>query len=986
MGVLLTKEQENEILNIDKRLTKQELDEYFSITPSDLKSISSNRGAQNKLGYAIQLYWIRYTGTTFSDTREIPPHIVKHVAKQLDINPDSFLEYGQRRQTRSLHIRKLCDEYCFKTFDQAKDEIIRLVNEELRGGKNSQTLINNVVNYAKQKQIILPTIGSLEELVRDSRVELENTIFEKIYAQLSEAQIAQLDKVLESEPKGVGGNSMLARIKNLPLKNNTKAICNICEKIKQIREFDINLNLSDLHQNMISKYATSCRNFNIYQMRRFPEKKRYSLLAILFYHQERVLTDAAINICNRIVYDIMKDGKAKLKKTHEQIGLRIRNSFVNSFDYYKKLRTLADDMSIKESEIRAKLKQILEDPVLVNCYREAETMVELPSDDIALIERRNRVIRQFACQYLNTIHFKSDTSECKPLQDAINKSIPFFESKKKLGNDMPTDFLESRWIPYVVKNDGTINSSYYEIAMFDSLRVEVLSGNIYVDKSNSYKSLDQYLISKEEFNAILPDIDKFLNAYPSYDLYIKSVKQALNEGYKFMAKYLLEGNDLHIKDHEFSANKLKAASPKEADGLRDELYALIPNIKLPDLLFEVAKWTDFCKCLSEGINLKTRDISVVMAALMSLGTNMGAERMALSSNGISADQIATAIATYLSEDDLKKIQAILVNYQKTRGIAQYWGNGKSSSSDGMRVEYGGNSRIAVYNPHFGNKKGVTFYRFTSDQYSSYSVNVICTNEREAKYIIDGLLEHNTDLEIEEHYTDTAGYTDQVFGMCRLFGYLFSPRIRDVSNSVIYKFSDTAVPDELKDVSMQKIDDKAIEDNYNEILRIAYSIKSGYVPCSIILSKLSRKTRHNVIAKALSEFGKIEKTLYLQRYFTDEDLRRRVQVGLNKGEHMNGIARVLFFGQDQKLRKKGQTGQRQAALALNILINAICIWNTVYLERAYDELKNFKTIDESLLSHISPLKWKHIAFHGEYKFDPTTALKANEYRDLIGYSK
>ena len=102
--------------------------------------------------------------------------------------------------------------------------------------------------------------------------------------------------------------------------------------------------------------------------------------------------------------------------------------------------------------------------------------------------------------------------------------------------------------------------------------------------------------------------------------------------------------------------------------------------------------------------------------------------------------------------------------------------------------------------------------------------------------------------------------------------------------------------------------------------------------------------------------------------------------------MNGIARVLFFGQDQKLRKKGQTGQRQAALALNILINAICIWNTVYLERAYDELKKFKTIDESLLSHISPLKWKHIAFHGEFKFDPTTALGANEYRDLIGFSK
>ena len=105
----------------------------------------------------------------------------------------------------------------------------------------------------------------------------------------------------------------------------------------------------------------------------------------------------------------------------------------------------------------------------------------------------------------------------------------------------------------------------------------------------------------------------------------------------------------------------------------------------------------------------------------------------------------------------------------------------------------------------------------------------------------------------------------------------------------------------------------------------YSIKKGYVSSSIILSKLSRVNKHNVIAKALQEIGKIEKTLYLQRYFTDDDLRRRVLVGLNKGEAMNGLARVLFFGQDQKISKKDLMGQSQVALALNILINAILFY-------------------------------------------------------------
>ena len=51
--------------------------------------------------------------------------------------------------------------------------------------------------------------------------------------------------------------------------------------------------------------------------------------------------------------------------------------------------------------------------------------------------------------------------------------------------------------------------------------------------------------------------------------------------------------------------------------------------------------------------------------------------------------------------------------------------------------------------------------------------------RDATHVLDGLLYHESDLKIEEHYTDTAGFTDHVFALCHLLGFRFAPRIRDL---------------------------------------------------------------------------------------------------------------------------------------------------------------------------------------------------------------
>ena len=98
--------------------------------------------------------------------------------------------------------------------------------------------------------------------------------------------------------------------------------------------------------------------------------------------------------------------------------------------------------------------------------------------------------------------------------------------------------------------------------------------------------------------------------------------------------------------------------------------------------------------------------------------------------------------------------------------------------------------------------------------------------------VDGLLHHETDLTIEEHYTDTAGYTDQVFGLTHLLGFHFAPRLRDLSDSKIYTFGKPTDFPKLEKLLRGQINTKVIRENYDDVLRLAHSIREGTVSASL----------------------------------------------------------------------------------------------------------------------------------------------------------
>lgn len=412
---------------------------------------------------------------------------------------------------------------------------------------------------------------------------------------------------------------------------------------------------------------------------------------------------------------------------------------------------------------------------------------------------------------------------------------------------------------------------------------------------------------------------------------------------------------------------------------------MLPRVKLTDVLMDIVEITGFHEQFTHASNNRKPDKDetiLIMSALLGMGTNIGLSKMADATPGVTYKKLANASQWRMYEDVMIRAQATLVNFHNKLHLPFYWGDGTTSSSDGMRMQLGVSSLHADSNPHYGTGKGTTIYRFTSDQFSSYYTKIINTNSRDATHVLDGLLNHETDLEINEHYTDTAGYTDQVFGLTHLLGFKFAPRIRDISDIKLYTLNKSNNHLNLENLMRGKINENIIKENYEDVLRLAHSIREGTVSSSLILGKLGSYSRQNSLSTALREIGKIEKTIFILDYISSEELRRKIQKGLNKGEAMNGLARAIFFGKQGELRERTIQNQLQRASALNIIINAINIWNTLHLEKAIEYKKSTdENFQEELLANISPLGWEHINMLGEYSFKHSDDVIINGLRPL-----
>ena len=298
------------------------------------------------------------------------------------------------------------------------------------------------------------------------------------------------------------------------------------------------------------------------------------------------------------------------------------------------------------------------------------------------------------------------------------------------------------------------------------------------------------------------------------------------------------------------------------------------------------------------------------AVLLAEACNTGFEPLIRRDNAaLRRSRLSWVRQNYIRAETLTRTNAILVAAQNRIPLARAWGGGDVASADGLRFVVPVRTIHSGPNPrYYGQERGVTFYNLVSDQFTGLNGITVPGTLRDSLTLLSVVLEQQTELQPTEIMSDTGAYTDTIFGIFHLLGYQFSPRLADIGGTRFWRVDGKADYGALDELAAQRINVKLIVQHWEDLLRLAGSLKLGTVQAAGLIRTPQTKDRPTKLARALEELGRLIKTLYLLRFIDDEAYRRRILVQLNRGEGRHQLARVVFHGKRGELRQRYREGQ------------------------------------------------------------------------------
>lgn len=965
-------------------IDKEGLIERYTLCEKDISWVNQRRGDQNRLGMAIQICLLRYPGQGLlpNSPTQVPNELVAWIAKQLNINPDQWDGYALRSETRREHLLVLRAYLKIVAFgiSEHRQLVLALTNLANQSDKGI-VLAEHAITHLRNNGIIVPNIDVIERACAQALTQANRQIFKVLHFSLTGTHKERLDHLLERRTQSTV--TWFTWMRQSPGRSNSRQMI---EHIERLHAWQF-LNLPEgiekqVHQNRLLKIAREGGQMSSADLAKFEPARRYATLVAIAIESTATVIDEIIDLHDKILGRIFNAAKNKHHQQFQESGKAINDKV----QLYGRIgKALVDAREQKQDPFKA-IESIINWDDFVCSVQEAQQLAQ--PDDFDFLHRVNdsyAMLRRYTPEFLQVLQFKA-----APAAKEVMKGIDLMrtlnrDSIRKISNKAPLGFVKRRWQKLVITDDG-IDRRYYELCLLSELKNALRSGDIWVKGSRQFKDFEEYLVTPDQFSILKKNQEIPLPLEGGGDQYLenrlahlKSELTKVNE----LAK-LNDLPDASITQYGLKITPLDASVPQAAQVLINQVVAVLPHIKITELLLEVDCWTNFTRHFSHLKNGDlAKDKTLLLTAILADGINLGLSKMAESCPGTTYAKLSWLQAWHIRDETYSAALAELTNAQLKHPFAQHWGDGRTSSSDGQRFKAGSKGLSTGHiNPKYGSEPGRLFYTHISDQYMPFHSKVINVGIRDSTYVLDGLLYHESDLRIEKHYTDTAGFTDHVFALMSLLGFKFAPRIRDLADTKLYiPKSEKEVYESLKPLIGGALNVEHIREHWDEILRLATSIKQGTVTASLMLRKLGSYPRQNGLAIALRELGRIERTIFILEWLQSVELRRRVNAGLNKGEARNSLARAIFFNRLGEIRDRSFEQQRYRASGLNLITAAIVLWNTVYLKLATLSLeKQGKASDTGLFQYLSPLGWEHVNLTGDYVWRGAK-LGPNKYRPL-----
>ncbi|MGP5220776.1 MULTISPECIES: Tn3 family transposase [Micrococcaceae] len=983
-----------------------DLERFFYLDDADRELIAKRRGDHNRLGFAVQVGTVRFLGSFLTDPLDVPWTVVDYLAAQLGISdPSAVKRYTVRVETANTHAREIRTAYGYREcIGAVPGELAEFVySRAWTHGEGPTVLFEHATAWLRRERVLLPGVTTLVRVVQSSREAAQGRMHSMLAAAAQQVDAGLPATLLGLLKKDHGQQvSRLEALRAGPTRVSGPELEKALHRVEAVRTLGAGaVDMSEVPAARVRELARYGLGAKAQSLRRLAEPRRSATLVATVAALEAAAVDDALDL-----FDLLMTTKvlgpsrraAAAERLAKMPELEQASSILARVGQTL-LRVLGESgEQVDVVAAWAALEQVAARDRIADAVAKVGELV--PDQRGAAGAMREQMARRFRTvapflRLLSTTIPWGAIPVGQQVLDALSGLDGLRGRRRVRREEVDEALVPPAWhgVVFEAAGESEVNRDAWVVCVLEQLRASLRRRDVFALTSTRWSDPRAQLLTGSAWDTAREQALRSLSLEGPVSEHLAGKVEVLDAAWRGLSDSIGQaGPEASLRLVEDGNGRVKLSVtpldalviPESLTNLRAQVAGMLPRVDLPEILLEVHSWTGFLHSYTHasGAGARMGDLPLSVAAVLTAqACNVGLTPVVAEGHpALTRDRLGHVEANYVRAETHTLANGRLIEAQSGVPIIASWGGGLLASVDGLRFVVPVRTINAAPNPkYFGRGRGLTWFNAVNDQVSGIGAVVVPGTARDSLYVLDTMLNLDGGPKPEMVASDTASYSDMVFGIFTLLGYKFSPRIADLSDQRLWRATapgqDPGDYGVLNDIARHKIRLDKISAHWDDMTRVAASLATGTVRAYDVLRTLTRDNGSpSPLGSAILEYGRMAKTLHLLALVdpSDETYRRAINTQLTVQESRHRLARAIFHGRRGQVYQRYREGQEDQLGALGLVLNAVVLWNTRYTDAAIAALREAGAeISENDIARLSPLGNQHINTLGRYAFTAPT---------------